>query len=75
LNQSNIIDVVDDIESFIDKLLTHAKEEKCNHSVMDLLDEFFDNNARGTTPRLNSRQQVQQTIQDTGGILLNEYRD
>jgi hypothetical protein len=45
------------MDNFIERLLSHVKEVECNHSVMDLLDELFDNkNARGTTPRLKSRE-------------------
>lgn len=44
------IRVIVDFESLIDSLLSHAEEDNCTHSVMDLLDEFFDNkNSQGFT--------------------------
>jgi hypothetical protein len=43
MTQRNMINVVGDMENFIDSLLAHAEEDNCTHSVMDLLAEFFDN--------------------------------
>ena len=43
MTSRDIIGVVGDMEIFIDRLLSHAKEEHCTHSINDLLEEFFDN--------------------------------
>jgi hypothetical protein len=37
------IRVVGDFEFFIDSLLSHAEEDNCTHSVMDLLAEYYAN--------------------------------
>jgi len=41
--RKDIINVVGDMECFIDRLLAHTKEENCQHSVSDFLQEYFDN--------------------------------
>lgn len=38
----DIINVVGDMENFLDSLLAHTEEENCQHSVPDFLQEYFD---------------------------------
>jgi hypothetical protein len=40
--RSNIINVVGDMETFLDRLLAHVEEENCQHSISDFLQEYFD---------------------------------
>jgi hypothetical protein len=42
---SNNVRIIGDMESFIDRLISHTEEENCTHSVMDLLAEFFVDNS------------------------------
>jgi len=50
---SNKVRIIGDMESFIDRLISHTEEENCTHSVMDLLEEFYNSNYkdRGVKPR------------------------
>jgi hypothetical protein len=48
----NATNVVGDMENFIDSLLSHAEEDNCTHSVMDLLAEFFDNSSNNKNRRV-----------------------
>jgi hypothetical protein len=53
--------VIGDMENFPNSLLSHTEEDNCTHSLMDLLDEFFDKNSvRGmTTPNLDTNTTIQ----------------
>jgi len=76
MTQRNIINVVGDMENFIHRLLSHAQEDNCTHSVMDLLDEFYDNknnNKIGVGPQDKLQQPTGQDNNnhlDKGGIIV-----
>jgi hypothetical protein len=68
--------MVADLENFIDVLLFHIQEDKCSHSVIDLIKELlYTKNGRGTTPRPRFNEQIQPSTETRGGLLLNEFPD
>ena len=54
----HIVDVDTEWEIFIDILLVHTQENKCTHSIMDLLDEFF-------SKRVNRLQNISTSSSET----------
>lgn len=61
----DIINVVGDLEAFIDRLLPHTEEENCQHSISDFLQEYFENKNKirigvGRPDTSSNNQQTQQ---------------
>jgi hypothetical protein len=59
--------IIGDIESFIDSLLSHTEEDNCTHTVMDLLEEFFDNSSNNNNRGVGRPDKASNTmaLQDT----------
>jgi hypothetical protein len=65
MTQRNIVNVVGDMESFLDSLLAHAEEENCQHTISDFLREYFDNKNKIGVGRPETSSNNQQQANDS----------
>jgi|RhiMetdeSRZDD1v2_1073273.scaffolds.fasta_scaffold82303_7 hypothetical protein len=42
MTQKNLLNVIGDVDNFIDRLINHANEDDCKLTINDLLTELFD---------------------------------